>query len=109
MPHADPIFSRLGDDPVLGEIVTLFVEEMPARVESLRSQAATHDWEMLGRTAHQLRGALGSHGFNGLTESAQRLEMAARTDAPQPETVGLALDELISLCQRLQAGAPSLT
>ena len=51
MSHVEPIYSSLAADPVLGEIVEIFVEEIPSRIETLVSQAAADDWEALGRTA----------------------------------------------------------
>ena len=106
MSHAEPIYSSLGADPLLGEIVKIFVEEIPSRVETLVSQAAADDWEALGRTAHQLKGAFGSHGFDQLTLTAKRLETAAREDSPEEENILQALDELIGMCKRLQPGTP---
>lgn len=106
MSHVEPIYSNLGSDPVLGEIVEIFVEEIPSRVETLLSQAAADDWEALGRTAHQLKGAFGSHGFNQLTPKALSLEKAAREDSPEEENILQALDELIGMCKRLQPGTP---
>lgn len=73
MPHVESIYSSLAADPVLGEIVEIFLEEIPSRIETLVSQAAAGDWEALGRTAHQLKGAFGSHGFDQLTPKALSL------------------------------------
>ncbi len=101
----EPIYSSLATDPVLGEIVEMFVDEVPARIETLLSQAAADDWEALGRTAHQLKGAFGSHGFNELTPAAKNLESAARGGLPE-EQILEALDELVGMAKRLQNGTP---
>ena len=51
---------------------------MPDRIASLVNQAAERDWAQLARTAHQLKGAAGSYGFNEITPSAAKLEAMAR-------------------------------
>ena len=102
---SSPVYSRLAEDPVLGELVDLFAQEMPNRINTLEVQAKSRDWSQLARTAHQLKGAAGSYGFDAITPSAARLEFAAR-DAQQEETILLAFDELLSLCRRVCGGTP---
>jgi CheY-like chemotaxis protein/HPt (histidine-containing phosphotransfer) domain-containing protein len=99
------VYSSLGADPDLGELVDLFVQEMPDRIHSLEAQANSRDWQQLTRTAHQLKGAAGSYGFTEITPYAARLEAAAR-EAVQEEEILLSLDELLGLCRRVQAGVP---
>ena len=108
MSHVEPIYSSLGADPVLGEIVEVFVDEIPSRIEGLVSQAAAEDWEALGRTAHQLKGAFGSYGFDQLTPNALCLEKAARERQPE-EQIREALDDLIGMCKRVRSGIPVST
>ena len=38
------VYSQYGADPDLGELVELFVEEMPDRIQSLLTSAARPDW-----------------------------------------------------------------
>ena len=50
----------------------------------------SRDWELLGRaahqlTAHQLKGAAGSYGFDQLTSYAGRLEAAVSDQIAKPE------------------------
>jgi histidine phosphotransfer protein HptB len=106
MSNSSPIYSSLATDPVLGEIVELFVAEMPARIETLRVQAEAQDRDALRRTAHQLKGALGSHGFNELTPAARRLESLVQEGRPEPE-LAEAVEELAALCERLESGQPA--
>ena len=102
MSHVEPIHSRLADDPILGEIVAIFVEEMPSRITSLQDHLAKSDWNELGRTAHQLKGALGSHGFDELSPAAKQLEDAVRNNEPV-EAIRSKAEELISMCDRITA------
>jgi histidine phosphotransfer protein HptB len=99
------VYSRLGGDPDLGELVALFVQEMPDRIGALESQARSRDWAQLTRTAHQLKGAAGSYGFHDITPFAARLEHAAR-DGGQEDQILASLDELLDLCRRMRAGTP---
>jgi HPt (histidine-containing phosphotransfer) domain-containing protein len=98
------LYSTLASDPELGEIVEMFVDEMPGRVESLTTILAASDWNALGRLAHQMKGACGSYGFHQLTPSAARLEHACR-DQQGEAAIQDAVAELIALCQKVRPGA----
>jgi len=102
-----PIYSSLAADPDLGELVDLFVEEMPDRINALEVQARSHDWEHLTRTAHQLKGAAGSYGFTLVTPYAARLESAAR-DGQQEQQVLTALAELLDVCRHVRSGVAGM-
>jgi hypothetical protein len=100
-----PLFSCLAVDPELGELVSLFVSEMPDRITAMQQQLQQRDWEGLRRSAHQLKGAAGSYGFEEISPSAARLEFALR-DGEAEETVHRAVEELIAFCRRARAGTP---
>ena len=99
------VYSHLAADPDLGELVDLFVQEMPDRINALDAQAKSRDWNELTRTAQQIKGAAGSYGFDEITPYAARLEAAAREAQPE-EKILSALDELLSLCRRVRSGTP---
>jgi len=99
------IYSTLGSDPDLGEIVEIFVDEMADRIATLSRQFDASDWEALQRTAHQLKGAAGSYGFDAISQPAARLECALRNSEPE-EKLSQATAELIDFCRRIRAGAP---
>lgn len=100
------LFSSLAGDPDLGEIVDMFVDEMPGRVENLTRCLAAGDWTQLGRYAHQMKGACGSYGFDQLTAPAARLEHACRETSDEQE-IREALEDLAQLCQRVRSGEPT--
>jgi HPt (histidine-containing phosphotransfer) domain-containing protein len=75
--EAAPIYSALGGDPDLADLVELFVEEIPGRVRAMEESLGQLDWELLRTLTHQMRGAAGSYGFPGLTPYARDLENAA--------------------------------
>ncbi|MHB1033361.1 MAG: Hpt domain-containing protein [Pirellulales bacterium] len=106
VPVTEPLYSTLGGDPDLAEIVTMFVDEMPERIENLETRFKTHDFENLQRAAHQLKGAAGSYGFNEVTPYAARLETAVREHEPE-DRIQDALDALVDLCRRARAGTPT--
>lgn len=99
------LYSELGADPDLGELVAMFVDEMPARIDALASLAAARNWVELSRAAHQLKGSSGSYGFQQLTPAAARLEAALGAGEPEDQVL-LALQELVELCRLARAGAP---
>jgi HPt (histidine-containing phosphotransfer) domain-containing protein len=103
MTEQTPIYSTLANDCVLHEIVEMFIHELPDRVEMLLSQMQAADWQGLRRTAHQLKGALGSYGLDQLTPAATKLEQILQADDAVTR-VDDALDELIGLCRRVQTG-----
>lgn len=100
----DWIYSTLGADPDLSELVELFVAEMPGRLENLLSLYDSGNLVELRRTAHQIKGAAGSYGFHALTPAAARLEASLKADRPEDE-IKQELDELAGLCARIRAGS----
>jgi len=102
---AEYIYSRLGGDPDLGDIVGMFVEELPKRVAALLDHLSKGDWEGLQRGAHQIKGAAGSYGFDSISPVAGRLESAVRNGEPE-EQIRTAIAELSDLCGRVRCGQP---
>ncbi|MCC9609476.1 Hpt domain-containing protein [Blastopirellula sp. JC732] len=102
---SEPLYSDLGNDPDLAEIVEMFVDEMPDRIESMLGCVDRSDWEGLGRIAHQLKGAAGSYGFGQITPYAAQLEHDCRHDASEEEMIN-SFRELAGVCRRIRSGAP---
>jgi HPt (histidine-containing phosphotransfer) domain-containing protein len=98
----EPLYSTLAAEPDFAELVCLFVEEMPGRVEGLRSALERRDWEELRRLAHQLKGAGGGYGFEPITLSAARLEAVIRCSLPEA-IIRQAAEELVQWCNRAEA------
>ncbi len=97
------LYSSFGDDPDLAELVELYVQELPQRLQSLRDTAAKKSWPELARLAHQMKGAAGSYGFHQITPYAKQLELNARS--PDSESRILeALQALDEMCRRCQSG-----
>ena len=96
-----PLYSNLGSDPLLAEIVDMFVDEIPDRVEKLLEQLSSGDLEGMRRTAHQLKGAAGSYGFEAISPSAAEVEDAIQAGEPE-EAIRLSVEQLVELCNRVR-------
>ena len=103
MGNSTVYYSQLAEDPGLAEIIKLFVGELPDRVDAMRQATSAGDLPLVGRLAHQLKGAGGSHGFPHLSTLAREVERAARELQSPSETVA-AIDRLADGCAQAQAG-----
>ncbi|MBN1908328.1 MAG: Hpt domain-containing protein [Pirellulales bacterium] len=99
------LYSDLGADPDLGELVEMFVDEMPDRVANIQKLLDASNWEELRRAAHQLKGAAGSYGFSPISPTAAVVEDAIRAEQPE-EQIRQAVETLCDMCNRVRAGAP---
>jgi CheY-like chemotaxis protein len=98
----EAIASTFRDDTDMAGIIAEFVGQLPRRLVEMRQAAANNQWDVLLRAAHQLKGAGGSYGYACLSEAAGELEShAKRRDA---EAAMLALNNLMKLSERIQAG-----
>jgi HPt (histidine-containing phosphotransfer) domain-containing protein len=102
----EPLYSTLGGDADLGEIIDVFVEEMPDRVAALLGQFRASDWDGLRRTAHQLKGAAGSYGYLTISHLAGRLEETLCRGEPKSR-VRDAVHALIATCKLARGGTPA--
>jgi HPt (histidine-containing phosphotransfer) domain-containing protein len=97
------VYSSLAGDPELHELVEIFVQEIPDKINALETHARSCDWQQLTRIAHQLKGAAGSYGFNAITPYAARLESALK-DGREEDEILLSLNELLALCRGVRSG-----
>lgn len=99
------LYSRLANDSDLGELVEMFVSELPTRIQTLVEQSEAGDDDALRRSAHQLKGSAGSYGFDEITVAAGVLEHQLAAGG-SPQDVANAFDALCSLCRLARAGNP---
>jgi len=66
-----------GDQLLLRELVGIFVDDGPKRLETLRAAMTAADIQQLGQVAHSLKGSAAILGAARLQESAMALEEAA--------------------------------
>lgn len=100
------LFSTLAEDPDLAEIVEMFVDEMPDRIENILNCFESENWEGLRCASHQLKGAAGSYGFPSITPCAGVLEASVKQTKPENE-IRQAVDELVAMCRSVRAGTPA--
>jgi PAS domain S-box-containing protein len=96
------IHSAFRSDPDMAGIIAEFVGQLPQRLADMREAAGNHQWDVLQRAAHQLKGAGGSYGYACLTDTARELELNARQQ--DVEAAMLVLSNLSHLCERIEAG-----
>jgi HPt (histidine-containing phosphotransfer) domain-containing protein len=73
--------SLFADDPDLTALVHSFVDELPARLATIRSAREDGERDRYVRLVHQLAGAGGSYGFGELSSAASTLELVIRRAA----------------------------
>jgi HPt (histidine-containing phosphotransfer) domain-containing protein len=66
------------DDDVLAEVVDLYVDDAPSRIEAMRSAIAASDPEALSEAAHALKSSSGNVGAVKVREICQQLETTGR-------------------------------
>jgi HPt (histidine-containing phosphotransfer) domain-containing protein len=67
-----------GDRELLLELIDVFLEDAPQRIQAVRRALAAHDAEALYRAAHALKGSAGNFGAPDVVSRAIRLEALAR-------------------------------
>lgn len=104
--------SEFAGDPEMTDLVRLFVEEMPQRVDAMLECWERGSLGDLRRLAHQLKGASGGYGFPTVGETAAQLEsgLAAAGRTPEPDVLGklkAQVDDLVDMCRRVTSEPPS--
>ena len=67
-----------GDRDLLNEIIGLFLEEAPTRMDEIRTALAGQNGPALERAAHSLKGSIGYFGAPAVFEAARLVEFAGR-------------------------------
>lgn len=99
--------SEYATDPEMRDIVTLFVDDLSRRAESLRSALADRDRTRLRSLAHQLRGSAGGYGFPGIGNAAANVEILILAEAAE-DRIRNAVERLVNRCLRaVSPGRPT--
>lgn len=83
------------------ELIEMFLEELPSRIDTLRSVAEAGDFSHLNRLAHQLKGAAPGFGFDPIGTTAGILEERLKTsnlEMVELEQIQEEFDALLSEC-----------
>lgn len=70
-----------GGDGLLSEMITIFREDTPRRIQDILAAVAKGSADELSRTAHALKGGAGALGANALRTLAAELENLGRDGA----------------------------
>lgn len=68
-----------GETDILAEIMHLFVEDAPSRIEQLRRAAENGDAGSVGRISHSLRGSSGNMGARSLSPAIPQFLARSRS------------------------------
>lgn len=105
---AEPLVSRFAGDPEMADMVCFFLDELPARVEAIKSAWAARELRLLSRLAQTLGGSGAGYGFPEIRDAASaigaEIRTAAPTRAPDLEAIDAQVAELVGLCSRACAG-----
>ncbi len=101
--QSDLIHSELGDPESFGEIIEIFLEQLPERLDHLDGFLESGDYRQLALLAHQLKGAGGGYGYPGLTQGAAKLEAEALRQHPSPSVLRELLQSLRHCQGRMRA------
>ena len=95
------VLSDYANDPEYRELVEMYVEETPQRIQAFLQAYEAQDWDLLGRLAHQTKGAAGSYGYFQITALAESLEHAVRRSG-DPELIAIAWQRLLDVLNRAE-------
>tara|TARA_R110000744_G_scaffold166858_2_gene284156 strand:+ start:5305 stop:5640 length:336 start_codon:yes stop_codon:yes gene_type:complete len=83
------------------ELIGMFLDELPNRIDALQKTAESCDFSQLNRLAHQLKGAAPSFGFDPIGEAAACLEDRIKTsniEKLELDHIRCEFDALVSEC-----------
>ena len=80
-----------GEPDVLVEVLGLFLEDAPARLDAMTAAVAAGDGPALQRAAHGLKGAAGTIGARSLQAACRELEEMGKHNRLESATAGLDL------------------
>ncbi len=103
-----PLYSTIGADPDFQELVALFVQEMPQRIQKILDHLHRGDLEGLHLLCHQLKGSAGGYGFAPISLAAQQVVEAIRNHWPEAQ-IRQTVEFLLALCQQARTGSPRST
>ena len=92
-------------DEDMQELVGMYIDELPNRIEQIERAIDAIDLETLATLSHQMKGAAGGYGFPTIGEAARLLELSAKA-GDRAELLSQHADVLIDLCRRACAAVP---
>jgi len=90
-----------GEPDVLAQVLSLFLEEAPRRIERIRVALQTRDASEMHRAAHSMKGSAGNIGAMDLLDICREVDDRARVG--DLAGAGLMLDGLTREYERVEA------
>lgn len=104
MPQPDapiePIRSEFASDPDMTELIDMFLQEMPDRIEAIAGALREDRLTELRTIAHQLKGAGAGYGFEPISYVAGRLETTLNSGYKDLDAIRNEVSSLIDVCRR---------
>jgi two-component system, sensor histidine kinase and response regulator len=97
----DDMRRRLGDDELVGEIVGLFLADLPARLAAIKAGVVAGNLHAVRITAHALKGSAANMSAVPVSECASALERMAERGSVDPIVIEAAWARLDAECGRL--------
>jgi len=105
----DELRRRLGDDELLGEIVGLFLADLPSRLAAIKTAVDARDSKALRIAAHALKGSAANMSAAPASECASALELMAERGSVDPIVIDAAWMRLELECGRLATALRDVT
>jgi len=102
--NEEPLFTTLSGDPMMLELVDVFVSELPARIRAIEDALAKQDAAGIQSLARDLKGEGTSYGFEVLTEQASKVETSL-VGGGAIEQAKQEIGELIKLCLQVRSSS----
>lgn len=87
---ADAVAAVNGDRSLLRDIIVTFLTEGPALLENLQAAVSERRWKEARRLAHTLKGSFLTFGARAAAETAQAVEIAAKSERPADDPAAVA-------------------
>jgi HPt (histidine-containing phosphotransfer) domain-containing protein len=98
---AGPIYSTFQHEDDFRELLEDFVDNASTRRNVLQESYVGGQIDTVRVQAHQLKGAGGGYGFEGLSDLAARLEEACKRSTPDVNEIGPLLDDVVDYLARV--------
>lgn len=89
-----------GDEELMVELVEVFLEDLPERLQEIEAALAAGDAETLSRAAHTLKGSVGNFAAHAAYETAFELETLAKQGTEGADQVYAKLGAQIELLKK---------
>lgn len=94
-----PLRSTLANDPDMRELIQLYIQDLPTRLDGIRIAMSTGNLNEVRRLSHQLRGASAGFGFAPIGLVAAEVEETIKAIHEQAD----AMDRVRPLVEKLDA------